>query len=133
MAPSEISRTTSYRCSNSVTAGTSQSVEHVVKFYYDVHVEEETGNLTDALQLLIDLQDNILINAATELLNHCQEPVRNLEDSSPETTTSNTTAVFETVVKFNEISLKPLDIMLSPNGEKKNASFAHCKWHICFD
>ncbi len=82
----------------------------MVKYKYDVHLEAGTGDAVDALPLLRDVQDQILHAVAVELLHGCEEPLRRLDDG-------NSSNVTLTVVNILEVSLKPLDIMLSPSGE----------------
>jgi len=87
-----------------------ESAEYVVRYNYDLHVEAGIGDVVDTISLLRDVQDQILLAVAVELLNGCQEPLRRLENENSSNATS-------TVANFLEVSLKPLDIMLSPSGK----------------
>lgn len=87
-----------------------ESAEYVVRYNYDVHVEAGIDDVVDTLSLLRGIQDQILLAVAVELLNGCQEPLRRLENEN----SSNATSIIANIL---EVSLKPLDIMLSPSGE----------------
>jgi len=105
-SPSE-SRTTSFICPY-FKPSQMESAEYVVRYNYDLHVEAGIGDVVDTISLLRDVQDQILLAVAVELLNGCQEPLRRLENENSSNATS-------TVANFLEVSLKPLDIMLSPS------------------